>query len=169
MSVPTDPNETKVQQNDEREVSLGRHKAQCSICKHPNCNDIEDAWLNWTSPAKIEFRHCHAFGLFCKRRGNIIRAYERIAERSDTVNFSGSNVLSALGILVKLGGVQKAAEGVQSEIPKATVQQIPAKEPESSAPDASPTESVPETHGAGPGQGQDGKLEAQNLGTPTVQ
>jgi hypothetical protein len=161
-------------------VSIGRHRAQCTICKHPNCREIEDAWLDWCSPAKIEYayqvsrdslyRHCHAFGLFSKRRRNIMRAYERIAERLDTVNYSGSTVVSALGVLVKLVNDQKAAEGVQSaERQKATVQQVPAKEAESSTADTSLPESGTETPGAEPGQGQNEEKEPQCPEPTTVQ
>ena len=64
-----------------------------------------------------------AFGLFSKRRRNIIRAYERIAERLDAVNYSDPTVVSALGVLVKRVNDQKAVEGVQSAEQKATGQQ----------------------------------------------
>jgi hypothetical protein len=176
MKDSIDSNNTNGQQTAEREVSLGRHRAQCTICKHPNCKEIENAWLDWCSPATIVhayqisgdslYRHCHAFGLFSKRRRNIIRAYERIAELSDTVKYSGSNVLTAFGALMKLVNDQKAAEQQ-----KARVQQIPAKEAESSTADTSLPESGTETPGQEPGQGQDEEKEPQcpEPSTTTIQ
>jgi hypothetical protein len=173
MSTPIDSNET----NGQHEGNLGRHKAQCSICNSSYLNEIEESWLNWSSPAKIEYdfrvsrhslyRHCHAFNLFTKRRQNLLMAYERIAERADTIQFSGSNVLTALGVVSKLMEAQKAAERVPSAEHEAAVRQIVEKDEENSVVNLCPP--VAEMPGAEPGQGDDGKLEAQNPETSTVQ
>jgi hypothetical protein len=32
---------------EERSVSLGRHQSQCSICSHPQREEIEEEWINW--------------------------------------------------------------------------------------------------------------------------
>lgn len=164
MKDQINSNNTNVQQSDRREVSLGRHKAQCSVCKHPNCKEIEDAWLDWCSLVKIEYayqisrdslyRHCHAFGLFSKRRRNIIRAYERIADRWDTVEYNGSNIIAALRDLFKLINAEKAAEATQSADPKTTARQTTAKESKSSAPDGSFAALFDQISGAQPEQGQ---------------
>jgi hypothetical protein len=131
------------QQPEDRKVNLGRHKAQCTICKHPNCKEIEEAWLNWSSPAKIEYdyrvsrdalyRHCHALGLFSKRRKNLIRPYERIVERMDGVDFNGANVISALKEIEKLDSAEKASDAAQSADPKPAAQETTAKGSDSCA------------------------------------
>ena len=28
-------------------VNIGRHQAQCSVCKHPERDEIELAWIEW--------------------------------------------------------------------------------------------------------------------------
>lgn len=103
MEDETRLDDTKVQQTDEREVSLGRHKAQCSVCKHPNCQDIEEAWVDWTSPEKIAYdyhiskdslhRHFRAVKLAAKRRKNRMRVCERFLERTDLTKPTGATIL----------------------------------------------------------------------------
>lgn len=178
MFLDTDPEEIPGPQTN-REVSLGRHKAQCSICKHPNCKEIERDWLDWVGLATIEFeykvsrhsirRHCLALGLVSKRRRNIIRALERIAERHDTVDLSGSNVVSAIKEIVKLIGAQKAVEAAQSADEKPAAQEEMAKESDNGAIAGSIAEMLDKMSGAELGKGQDGNVEAQSPPTPTLQ
>lgn len=95
--------DTKVQQSDEHEVSLGRHKAKCSICKHPNCKEIEEAWVDWASPEKIAYnyqisrdslyRHSRALKLDAKRQKNRIRICERMLERAPLTKATGATIL----------------------------------------------------------------------------
>ena len=178
MSVPKDPNDTKGQPT-EREVSRGRHMAQCSICKHPQREEIEETWLNWTGLATIEFkykvsrdsvyRHAHALGLFSKRRSNLIPSYERIVERGDTISYSGSNIISALRELEKLIQVEKAAEAVQSADPKPASQETPAKESDNGVVAGSLVTLLDEMPGAQPGQGQNEEKEPQGPEPTDVQ
>ena len=75
-----------------RPVNLGRHKRNCTICTHPNCEEIEQDFINWKSPAAITteygladrttvYRHAHALDLFIKRGRNVRAALEKIIER----------------------------------------------------------------------------------------
>jgi hypothetical protein len=74
-------------------VSLGRHQRNCSICAHPQREEIEAGFIGWRSPAAIAeefgladrtsvYRHAHALGLFDKRKRNIRAALERIIEKA---------------------------------------------------------------------------------------
>jgi len=76
----------------DRPVSLGRHQRNCSICRHPDRDAIELAFLHWHSPEEIAaqfalpdwssvYRHVRAFGLFAERRRNARFALESIIER----------------------------------------------------------------------------------------
>ena len=46
----------------DRPVSLGRHKRNCSICSHPERDAIEQSFLHWHSPEEIATQ----FGLPCR-------------------------------------------------------------------------------------------------------
>jgi hypothetical protein len=178
MFLETDTKEIKKLQT-EREVSLGRHRAQCSICRHPQRDEIEEAWLDWTGLATMEckykvsrdsiYRHSRAFGLDTKRRRNLIPAYEHIVERGDVVGYNGSNVISALRELAKLISAQEAAEAAQSADPKPAAQGTTGKERDNGALAGSLTALLDETPGLEPGQGQNEQEEPQGPEPPTVQ
>jgi hypothetical protein len=65
-------------------VDLERHEYHCTICSHAKREEVERAFLNWTSPSRISkqysvsrdsiYRHAHALGLMEKRRRNSCRA-----------------------------------------------------------------------------------------------
>ena len=77
-------------------ISLGRHKANCTVCAHEKRDEIEARFVEWQSPATIAtdygladrtsvYRHAHAFGLLGKRKRNVQVALERIIERASEV------------------------------------------------------------------------------------
>jgi hypothetical protein len=64
----------------ERDVSLGGHRRLCSVCQHAEREEIEAAFIAWTSPASITvgyglsdrasvYRHSHAMGSSPSGRG----------------------------------------------------------------------------------------------------
>ena len=87
-------------------ASLRRHQSQCSVCSHPQRQEIEDAWLDWGSTTLLAekyglsrdciYRHVHALSLFRERQNRINRLYEKVLERLDTVKFSGSDLVKVL-------------------------------------------------------------------------
>jgi len=87
-------------------ASLCRHQSQCSVCSHPERQEIEDAWLDWGSTTLLAekyglsrdciYRHAHALGFFRERQKGIKRLYEKVLERLDTVEFSGSDLVKVL-------------------------------------------------------------------------
>jgi isopentenyldiphosphate isomerase len=89
-----------------------RHEANCRVCSHPQREEIESEWIEWAQTSKLAqehgisrdslYRHCHALGLFEKRRRNLRAALERIVERADSVEVSASSVVAAATALAKI-------------------------------------------------------------------
>lgn len=93
-------------------VSQGRHEYHCKICSHPKREEIEQAFLTWTSPIQIAenygvsrdsvYRHANALSLLDKRRRNLHAALERIIERAGDVEVSATAVVSAVAAYAKI-------------------------------------------------------------------
>jgi hypothetical protein len=84
--------------------NLCRHKILCSVCTHPQRDEIEREFLSWGSPAKIAseyglanraaiYRHAHALNLYQKRTKNLCGALERIIEKVDNVPVNNPTVV----------------------------------------------------------------------------
>jgi hypothetical protein len=84
-----------------------RHARKCVICRHPNRQEIETAFLHWRSPLQIAseynlpsprniYRHAHAAGLYALRRMKLRCAIEMIVEQVDGVTPSADAVLRAI-------------------------------------------------------------------------
>ena len=97
----------------DKPVNLGRHQRNCSVCAHPEREDIEADFIAWRSPAAIAgeygladrasvYRHAHAVGLFAKRQRNIRAALERIIERAGEVDVTASSVVAAVQAYAKI-------------------------------------------------------------------
>ena len=90
----------------------GRHEANCRVCSHPQREEIETEWCAWGNTTRLAkeyalsrdsfYRHCHALGLFDKRRRNLRAALERIVEQAESVEVSASSVVAAATALAKL-------------------------------------------------------------------
>ena len=117
----------QVQDKEGGGVNLGRHRAQCSICLHPECKEIEQRWIDWEHMSQIKYeyqvshdamyRHAHALGLFEKRKKNIMRALERIIEKVMTTQPSASAVVAAINAYIKLNGSGPGADEAQGTNP----------------------------------------------------
>jgi len=93
-------------------VSKGRHEAQCTICNDARREEIEQAFVNWSSPDRIStqygvsrdsaYRHAHALGLMEKRRRNVRAALERIIEKAGEVEASATAIVSAVSAYAKI-------------------------------------------------------------------
>jgi len=103
----------KKSSTDGKSVNLARHKAQCTICAHAECTEVEAGFVNWESPAKLAgeygladrttvYRHAHALGLFDKRKRNVRAALERIIEKSGDVEVTASAVVAAIQAYAKI-------------------------------------------------------------------
>ena len=96
-----------------RNVSIGRHRRNCSICAHPQRDQIEADFVAWASPSGIAtqygladrtsiYRHANACALFDRRRQNVPAALERIIEKAGDVEVNASAVVSAVQTLAKI-------------------------------------------------------------------
>ncbi len=93
-------------------VNQGRHEYHCTICTHPKREEIEQAFVTWSSPVLIAkkygvsrdsvYRHAHALLLLDKRRRNLHSALERIIERAGDVEVSATAVVSAVTAYAKI-------------------------------------------------------------------
>jgi len=94
-------------------VNRGRHESQCSVCSHPDRQDIERDFVQWKSPIAIAtdygladrktvYLHAHAFGLFQKRDRNIRAALTRIIEKAGEVEATAAAVVAAVQAYAKI-------------------------------------------------------------------
>jgi hypothetical protein len=93
-------------------VSQGRHEYHCTICSHSKREEIEQPFLDWSSPVRIAkkygvsrdavYRHANALSLRDKRRRNLHSALERIIEKAGDVEVSAAAVVSAIAAYAKI-------------------------------------------------------------------
>jgi hypothetical protein len=98
-----------------------RHSRKCTICNHPDRDDIDQAFLHWspgeyivrqyqlTSLSAI-YRHAHACGLWNLRRSHIRRALDRIIEHAGYCKPSGNAVIRAIEISCRFDEEGRYAE-----------------------------------------------------------
>lgn len=89
-----------------------RHERDCTVCCHPDRQQIEQDWVGWGSTTRIAkqhkltrdslYRHAHALGLFAKRRLNIRTALEQIIEKAETVKVNAGSVVAAIQAYAKI-------------------------------------------------------------------
>jgi hypothetical protein len=97
----------------ERSVDLQKHRQACSICAHPDREDIERDFVDWKSvstivrqygikdPRKV-YRHAHAFALYAKRQRNVRSALEKIIEKAGDVDVNAAAVVAAIQAYSKI-------------------------------------------------------------------
>jgi len=93
-------------------ISKGRHKAACTICKHPEREEIETEWCGWANTSKLAkrykvsrdsiYRHAAAMGLRERRGKNLRAALERTIERAEDVPVNAAAVVSAVQAYAKI-------------------------------------------------------------------
>ena len=71
------------------------------------------------------YRHAHALDLFSKRQANIGRVLEKIIERVDVTEISGSNILSAVKAYLKLDRARQAEKQVPANSPEESSRSVP--------------------------------------------
>jgi len=98
-----------------------RHEKNCSICAHPEREEIERAFCEWRPPTgiareyklsdrRIIYRHAHALGLFSRRDRNIRAALARIIEKADSVKVNGATVVAAVQAYAKINAAGQWVE-----------------------------------------------------------
>jgi len=90
-----------------RPASLGRHQRKCTVCHHPQRQEIEQDYLRWGSPTAIArvyglsgptaiYRHVHATGIFARRRARLRLALDPLIEQVAEVNITAHAIISAI-------------------------------------------------------------------------
>ncbi len=84
----------------------------CTVCRHPQRQEIEKAFCAWGSATKIAeehglsrdsmYRHAAAFNLFEKRAGNIRAALEHLIEKASVVDVNAAAVVAAVTAYSKI-------------------------------------------------------------------
>lgn len=103
---------------------INRHQTRCTICRHPDREEIEREFLAWRSPAKIVaeyklrnrsaiYRHANAFGLEGKRGRNLRAALGRLIERVDDVAATAGAIVQAIGLFAKINSRGELVEPAQ--------------------------------------------------------
>jgi hypothetical protein len=100
-------------QDDSELTAIERHSRKCSICRHPERQSIDEAFLHWRSPHTIMhcfgilsettiYRHAHAFDFFALRNRNLQSALGNVIEEIDRYDFTGTEMLNAVRALAHL-------------------------------------------------------------------
>lgn len=101
----------RCEKSDNRDASsLRRHESHCTICKHPQRDAIDQAFLHWERPSAIAdefhlpdramiYRHAHALGLFRQRAAKSRHALQFIVEQADGVKATADSIIRAVRAL----------------------------------------------------------------------
>jgi hypothetical protein len=169
--------------DEEQRARLRRHQAQCSVCRHPQCQEIEEAWMNWANTTLLAkdygvsrdavYRHMRALDLFKVRQQRVKIVYEKILERMDMVSVNGATLLAALKdytALLKQEEAERASTGASQEVssPISDLEPAALAKDESLPEEATPVSSEGETGAAAVGN-QEGEQGATPVTTQDVQ
>lgn len=88
-------------------LDLVQHARRCAVCKHPEREAIEEAFLQWQNVPHITsefglpnrssvYRHAHAFGLFPRREAGLRFALGYIIEEAECIQPNASDVVAAV-------------------------------------------------------------------------
>lgn len=94
-------------------VSRSHHELRCVICRHPDREAIEEAFLQWRCVAEIQrefrlpsrttvYRHARACGLFPRRGRNLRAALEHIIECAEIISPTAGSIVRAIEAYTRL-------------------------------------------------------------------
>jgi hypothetical protein len=100
------------------------HRRRCSVCRHPEREAIEEAFLDWANVSRLTeeyhlpgrtaiYRHARALGLDARREGNFRRVLGHIIEKSSTVRPSADAIVRAVELYARLGWIEPPAPANQ--------------------------------------------------------
>ncbi len=96
-----------------REPELSYHSRKCSVCRHPQRAEIEQALLDWDCISSITaeyqlpgraalYRHAHAVGLFARRNRGLRGALARIIEKASEVEPDALSIVRAIELFARI-------------------------------------------------------------------
>ena len=137
-----------------RSAPSERHARKCLICRHPDREEIDDAFMHWYRPARIVsdfnlahsrtiYRHAHATGLYGLRLTKLRCATEMIVEHADSVIPSADAVIRAIRACCCINN-----RGEWHEPPRRVIYSHESDDPMvcGSAPDQTASKESPERH-----------------------
>lgn len=93
-----------------------KHASKCSVCRHPDTEEIESRFLAWDSPRTLEeayrlpqtsvWRHAKALNLYEKRQESLVDVIEKVIEKGivELGKVSATNLIQAVQVHAKLTG-----------------------------------------------------------------
>jgi hypothetical protein len=83
------------------------HRIKCNVCRHPDRDAIDEAFLRWQSPISLArtygladrssiYRHARATGLLSRRRKAMSSALESIIEQAENVVPTATEIVMAV-------------------------------------------------------------------------
>ena len=107
---PTHP----TKQKEESAINLNHHTARCAICRHPERDAIDQAFLHWERSSSIAYdfqladrrvvyRHARAFGLYRQRASRSRRCLEFLMEQAESVPATADSIVRAVRAHACLG------------------------------------------------------------------
>ena len=105
------------QPKSQTEIDLSRHKRRCSICRHPDREAIEEAFLQWCSVKSIDvdfepeggptaiYRHARAFNLFKQRNLSLRSSLEFVIEQAEHVTPTAEGLVKAIRAYTRINDV----------------------------------------------------------------
>jgi len=107
-----------------KKISEERHASQCSVCRHPQRDVIEEKFVDWVSQSQIIrehklsrvalWRHAKATGLFIRRDSNIRTALSRFIERCSRVKPTAAALVAAVVAYSKIDSSGHTLERVEN-------------------------------------------------------
>jgi len=150
-------------------VSRGRHEYKCRICGHARRSDIEEAFVNWVSTARIAkqysvsrdavYRHARVFGLMGQRRRNIRAALERMIEKAADVEVNAAALVSAVSAYARINSRGEWVERNETLNLNALFERMSQEEMEAYAKDGTQPSWFTETLGATASDSQEAEID----------
>jgi hypothetical protein len=155
----------------------GRHARKCVICKHPEREAIEEAFIHWFHaddivedyglPSRTSLHHhALAIGLYDKRRRNIRYALEHVIEEATRSTVTGESVVNAIRAHSRLSQTGRWKEPPQHLIVSGGATTALPEAPGSSRP--RPANGGTRREALGPEPASDPKPESLNLNLPKL-
>ena len=102
------------------------HSRNCSICRHPEREAIEEAFMQWHSgkfiarefdvPWRSIYRHAKAANLFALRRRNVRNSLEYIIERSASTKPTADAIIRAVQLYTKINDAGELVETPKTQV-----------------------------------------------------
>jgi hypothetical protein len=112
MSQSHEQDEAPKQPRRSRASLLSYHSRECSICRHPERDLIDQEFVQWAPAASIAiahriqrraiYRHAHATDLFQRRNRDLSFALGRIIEHAQTVPVTADSIIRAVRLFACL-------------------------------------------------------------------